>query len=126
MKELDPLILLAVFNEMLGPLLWLLIGVVVLGTLAFFGLLLRERRVMSRRLMWSQLAGLFGGVMALVVMARVSASGYSDAVGPADWILLFVVFTVGAIGTTVIAYTIAGWVGLAGRHAAALGLERPA
>jgi len=126
MKELDPLILLAVFNEMLGPLLWLLIGVVVLGTLAFLGLLLRERRVISRRLMWSQLAGLFGGVMALVVMARVSASGYSDAVGPADWILLFVVFTVGAIGTTVIAYTIAGWVGLASRHATAHGLERPA
>ena len=31
MKELDPFILLAVFQEMLGPLLWILLAVVVLG-----------------------------------------------------------------------------------------------
>lgn len=118
MKEFDPLILIAVFSEMLGPLLWVLVAIVVVGTLAFLGLLVRERKLFSRRLMWSQLAGLFGGVMSLVIMARVSASGYSDAVGPADWILLFVVFTVGAIGTTVIAYTITGWTRLVThRHA---------
>src|SRR5690554_5579341 len=109
MKELDPLILLAVFQEMLGPLLWLLLAVVVIGTVAFFGLLLRERKILSRRLMWSQAVGLFGGVMSLVIMAKVSASGYSDAVGPADWILIAAVFTGGAVGTTVIAYTLAGW-----------------
>ena len=109
MKELDPLILIAVFQEMLGPLLWLLLAVIVLGTAAFLILLLRERKILSRRLMWSQLVGLFGGVMSLVIMARVSASGYSDAVGPADWILLAAVFTGGAVGTTVIAYTLAGW-----------------
>lgn len=111
MKELDPLILIAVFQEMLGPVLWLLLAVVVIGTLAFFGLLLRERRILSRRLMWSQAAGLFGGVMALVIMAKVSASGYSDAVGPADWILISGVFLAGAIGTTILLYTIMGWLG---------------
>jgi len=110
MKELDPFILLAVFQEMLGPLLWLILAVVVVGTLAFLLLLVRERKIYSRRLMWSQLAGLFGGVISLVIMAKVSASGYSDAAGPADWILLVLVFAVGAVGTTVLTYTIVGWV----------------
>lgn len=109
MKELDPFILLAVFQEMLGPLLWFLLAVVLLSTLAFLGLLLRERKIISRRLMWSEAVGLFGGVMALVVMAEVSASGYSDAAGPADWILIALVFASGAIGTAVIAYTTMGW-----------------
>src|SRR5690554_6526277 len=113
MKELDPLILLAVFQEMLGPLLWLLLAIVVAGTLAFFGLLIRERKILSRRLMWSQAAGLFGGVMALVIMAKVSASGYSDAVGPADWVLIAAVFTAGAIGAAILAYTLMGWLGAA-------------
>jgi|SRR5690606_10666023 len=115
MKELDPLILIAVFQEMLGPLLWLLLAVIVLGTAAFLILLLRERKIYSRRLMWSQLFGLFGGIMALVIMARVSASGYSDAVGPADWVLLFAVFTTGAVGATILAYTLSGWLSHATR-----------
>lgn len=118
MKELDPLILLAVFQEMLGPLLWLLLAVVLLGTIAFCLLLLRERKLVSRRLVWSEVIGLFGGVMSLVIMARVSASGYTDAAGPADWILIALVFAVGAIGTTVIAYTLMGWIGMAARSTA--------
>lgn len=109
MKELDPLILIAVFQEMLGPLLWLILAVIMLGTLAFVVLLLRERKIVARRLMWSQVVGLFGGVMSLVIMAKVSASGYSDAAGPADWILLMLVFGLGAVGTMVLTYTLVGW-----------------
>lgn len=109
MKELDPLILIAVFQEMLGPLLWLLLTIVVVGTVAFLALLWRERKIMSRRLMWSEAIGLFGGVISLVIMARVSASGYSDAAGPADWVLIAAVFAVGAIGTAIIFYTLFGW-----------------
>lgn len=118
MKELDPVVLLAVFQEMLGPVLWFLLAIIVIGTLAFLALLIRERRVVSRRLMWSELIGLFGGVMSLVIMARVSASGYSDAAGPADWILIAVVFTAGAIGAAVFAYTLIGWLGAATRQTA--------
>lgn len=113
MKELDPLILIAVFQEMLGPLLWLMIAIVVLATLAFIGLLAHERRIKSRRLMWSEAIGLFGGLISLVVMARVSASGYTDAAGPADWILIVAVFTAGAVGTAVIFYTLFGWLSVA-------------
>lgn len=118
MKELDPLILIAVFQEMLGPVLWLLLAIIVIGTLAFLGLLLRERKIMSRRLMWSELIGLLGGIMSLVLMARVSASGYSDAAGPADWILIAGVFAAGAVGTAVLAYTLMGWLAAAGRQPA--------
>ena len=118
MKELDPLILLAVFQEMLGPLLWLLLAAVVVSTLAFIGLLIRERKILSRRLVWSEAIGLFGGIMSLVIMARVSASGYSDAAGPADWILIVLVFIVGAVGTTILAYTLMGWLNLLTRRAA--------
>lgn len=112
MKEFDPLMLLAVFQEMLGPMLWLLLAIIVLGTVAFLGLLLRERRLALRRLVIAELVGLFGGVMSLVFMAQVSSSGYSDAGGPADWILLALVFGLGAVGTAVLAYTVAGWISM--------------
>jgi Trk-type K+ transport system membrane component len=69
MKEMDLMVLLAVFQEMLGAWLWILIGLAVAGTAALVLLLLRERTVVSRRLVQSELLGLLGGVVALVVMA---------------------------------------------------------
>ena len=109
MKELDPFVLLAVFQEMLGPLLWLLLAVVTLGGAAFVALLVRERRVAPGRLVRSQLLGLLGGVFALVLMARVSSSGFTDAGGPADWFLIALVFGIGMVAATVLLYTAAGW-----------------
>lgn len=109
MKDLDPLVLLAVFQEMLGPLLWLLILLVVGGTLAFIALLIRERKLHAKRLVRAQLAGVAGGALALVLMAKVSSSGFTDAGGPADWFLIALVFGLGLIGTTILIYTAAGW-----------------
>jgi hypothetical protein len=109
MKELDPFILLAVFQEMLGPLLWLLLAVVVLGALAFAVLLVREKGIVSSRLVRSEALGVIGGVLALVLMAKVSSSGFTDAAGPADWFLIALVFGAGLVGSTVLVYTAAGW-----------------
>lgn len=109
MNELDPMILLAVFHEMLGPLLWLLVGVATLGLIAFVALLVRDRRVIARRLVCSQALGALGGALALVIMARVSSSGFTDAGGPADWILIALVFGAGMVGTAILVYTIVGW-----------------
>ena len=110
MSELDPIVLLAVFQEMLGaPLLWLLIILGIVTPLAFITLLLRERRLVSRRMLYSQAAGLLGGGLALVLMARVSSSGFTDAGGPADWLLIGLIFGLGLIATTLILYSIAGW-----------------
>lgn len=110
MRELDPIVLLAVFQEMLGaPLLWLLIILCIVTPLAFITLLLRERRLVSSRMLYSQAAGLLGGGLALVLMARVSSSGFTDAGGPADWLLIGLIFGLGLIVTTLTLYSIAGW-----------------
>jgi hypothetical protein len=109
MKELDPFVLLAVFQEMLGPLLWILLAVVILGLLAFAVLLVREKGLVSRRLVRSEALGVIGGALALVLMAKVSSSGFTDAAGPADWFLIALVFGAGLVGSTILVYTIAGW-----------------
>lgn len=109
MKELDPLVFLAVFQEMLGPLLWVMLLVIVVGTAAFIALLLKEKTINSRRLVRAELAGLVGGVLALVLMAKVSSSGFTDAGGPADWFLIALVFGLGLAGTAILVYTVLGW-----------------
>ncbi len=109
MKELDPLVFLAVFQEMLGPLLWLMIAVIVAGTVAFVALLAKERTIHSKRLVRAELAGLVGGALALVLMAKVSSSGFTDAGGPADWFLIALVFGLGLAGTAILVYTVIGW-----------------
>jgi len=111
MKELDPLVFLAVFQEMLGPLLWVMLLLIVGGTAAFIALLLKERRIDSKRLVRAELAGLLGGVLALFLMAKVSSSGFTDAGGPADWFLIALVFGLGLAGTAILIYTWAGWRG---------------
>lgn len=109
MKELDPLVFLAVFQEMLGPLLWLLLGVSALGTAAFVILLIRERGFVPRRLVCSQALGLLGGAFALILMVKVSSSGFTDAGGPVDWLLIALVFSLGLAGSAILFYTIGGW-----------------
>lgn len=109
MKEFDPLIFLVVFQEMLGPLLWLLILLAMVGTLAFLRLLIKEKGIVARRLVRAELAGLGGGVLALILMAKVSSSGFTDAGGPADWFLIALVFGMGLIGSAIIVYSFLGW-----------------
>jgi hypothetical protein len=53
MKELDPLVFLAVFQEMLGLWLWVMLLAGVVGAVAFVMLLVRERGIVSRRLVAS-------------------------------------------------------------------------
>lgn len=117
MKDLDPFVFLAVFQEMLGPMLWVLVLLTVGGITAFAALLKKEGTLVSRRLMRAELMGLLGGVVALVIMANVSSSGFTDAGGPADWFLIALVYGVGAVGTTVLTYAVMGWTG---KHKASL------
>jgi hypothetical protein len=109
MKELDPMVFLAVFQEMLGPLLWVLVLLAVGGVAAFVAVLVKERTVVSRRLVRAELIGVVGGALALVLMAKVSSSGFTDAGGPADWFLIALVFGAGLVGTTILVYAVAGW-----------------
>jgi len=109
MKELDPLVFLSVFQEMLGFWLWFLLLAGALCAVAFLALVVRERQLVSRRLIHAELLGLVGGAVALGFMAKVSSSGFTDAGGPADWFLIALVYGAGLIATIVLAYTAMGW-----------------
>jgi hypothetical protein len=107
MEELDPAVFVAVFIEMLGPVLfWLLVAGIVVTTLAFFYVLIRDRGLYSRRFVRSEILGLFGGVFAILFMQFITNSGFKDIGGPIDWVLVIAIFAAGAIGTTLLAYTV--------------------
>ncbi len=105
MKNLDPMVFLAVLQEMMGPLLWLLIALAVAGLAGLAMVLARERRIDSHRLVWAEAVGLLGGVASLMLMAKVT---FTDAGGPVDWLLIGVIFGMGAAGVTVLAYVAMG------------------
>lgn len=109
MKEFDPLVILAVFQEMLGFWLWVLLLLAIGGIVAFLVLWIREQHLVSRRLVQSEAVGLLGGVLALVIMAKVSSSGFTDAGGPLDWLLVGVIYGIGFIGTVILVYALMGW-----------------
>ncbi|WP_029008186.1 DUF5368 domain-containing protein [Azospirillum halopraeferens] len=110
MKDLDPTVFVAVFLEMMGPLLWLLVGLALVGLVAFAAVLLHERRIVSRRLIRAEVVGVLGGFAALGIMALVTLSGFTDAGGPVDWLLIGIIWGVGMVGTTILAYAIQGLV----------------
>ena len=109
MKDLDPLVFYAVFVEMMGPVLfWLLVLTAVAGIALFIWIVVREKGLSSRRLIRSEILGLFGGIGALVLMARVTVSGFTDAGGPVDWLLVGLIWGMGLAGTTVLSYALLG------------------
>ena len=107
MKDLDPLVFYYVFVEMMGPwLLWSLVLAAIFGLWAFFSIVIRERGISSKRLVRSEIAGLFGGAGALVLMAHVTMSGFTDAGGPVDWLLVGLIWGAGLAGTTILSYAL--------------------
>lgn len=115
MKELDPAVFLSVFQEMLGPALWLLLALAGAIVIAFVLFLLRDGRLVSRRFLWSELAGIVGGIGAVLFMQAVTHSSFGDIGGPIDAILVALIWLTGAVGTTLLAYVVLS--GLGGRPA---------
>lgn len=109
MKDLDPLVLYSVLIEMMGPFIfWGLILTAAFGLWGFCQVLIRERGFSSKRLVRAEILGLFGGVGALVLMAYVTVSGFTDAGGPVDWLLVGLIWGCGLAGTTILSYAILG------------------
>jgi hypothetical protein len=104
MKELDIWVFVAVFQEMLGPALWLLLGLAVVVVASFIAVVLRDRGFSSRRFVRAQIVGVIGGIVAILVMQRITHSGFADVGGPIDVMLIALIWLVGAIGTTMLAY----------------------
>ena len=109
METIELTTLIAVFSEMLGIGLWALLFIALGTAVAFIALLWREKGVRAQRLLRAQLVGIAGGILALVIMVRVSASGFTDAGGPADWLLIAFVFLLGWVGSTILIYSAMGW-----------------
>lgn len=109
MKTLDPMVFYAVLLEMMGPwLLWTLVLTAVFGIVSFAWVIARERGFSPKRLVISEVLGLFGGIGALVLMAYVTVSGFTDAGGPVDWLLVGLIWGGGVVGTTVLSYAVFG------------------
>lgn len=111
MNDYQVSMLIGILEIMLGVLFWpLMIGIVVV-TLLFIFLLVKERQVFSRRLLHSEIVGFFGGWFALWMMALLSESRFTDAGGPIDWLIIVAVYIIGFIGSAILWYTLAGWLG---------------
>ena len=117
MKDLDPAVFIAVFQEILGLFFWPLLAFVVLGALAFFYVLIRDRGLVTARFVWSELVGLLGGVFAIWFTFFITNSNLGDIGGPIDWVLLIGLFVLGAIGGTIATYVVLGLLGGKPRHA---------
>jgi len=107
MKELEIGVFVAVFVEMLGPLLfWLMVAAIVVVTLGFVWVLIRDRGLDSKRLVRAQVVGVLGGIGAILFMQWITNSGFRDIGGPVDLMLVALIFVLGAIGTAILAYTV--------------------
>ncbi|HYH19824.1 MAG TPA: DUF5368 domain-containing protein [Azospirillum sp.] len=111
MKDFDPIVFYYVFQEMLGPLLWVLAALAIGGLIAFAVVLRHDGGLISRRLVRSEAVGVLGGFAALALMAAVTLSGFTDAGGPVDWLLIGVIWGAGTVGATILAYTLQGLFG---------------
>ncbi|SDD80281.1 DUF5368 domain-containing protein [Rhodospira trueperi] len=110
MAGFDFAVYISVFVEMMGSLLWVLVALAVAGTAGFLFVVSREGTIHSRRLLRAELLGVLGGFAALALMAYVTISGFTDAGGPVDWLLIGIIWGVGLAGTTIVAYAIMGLV----------------
>ena len=109
MKTLDPIVVYAVLIEMMGPaLFWFLVFLTVAGVFLFARVLVREKGLSSKRLVRAEIIGVLGGFGALVLMAYVTVSGFTDAGGPVDWLLVGLIFGGGVVGSTVLSYALMG------------------
>lgn len=107
MKELTLTTLIAVFEEMFGGwLFWLLVAVAAIVTAAYLFVLVRDRALSMKKFFFAQISMPFGAVAAVLLVLRVTDSQLADLGGPIDVILFLGIATVGAIGTSILVYSV--------------------
>lgn len=104
MKDYDVSIFLSVFYEMLGPLLWVLLAAAVVIAAGFVAVVIRDRRVSGRRMARAEIAGIAGGIAAVLLMQALTDSSLRDLGGAVDLLLVLAIWLAGAVGTTLLAY----------------------
>ena len=107
MKELTVGTMIAVLQEMFGPILfWALVAAVVVVTLAFVYVVVRDRSLRSRWFLRAELVAPVGAIAALWCVVAITRSGFGDIGGPIDAIALIAIGIAGAGGLTLLAYTV--------------------
>ncbi len=107
MQEMTFGTMVAVFEEMFGRgLFWAMVVLAALVTLAYIFVLVRDRKVSWRKFLWAQVAMPFGAVAAVLFVQRITSSGFRDIGGPVDVIVLLIVGAIGAIGASILVYTV--------------------
>jgi hypothetical protein len=106
MQELDPLVFFAVFQEMLGFWLWVLLAVAALGIGSFAYTVIRDRGLRAGRFVAAQLIGIVGGFAALFFMWWITSSSIRDVGGAIDVVLVLAIWAGGFLGGTILSYGI--------------------
>ncbi|MBK5933555.1 hypothetical protein C8N32_1016 [Rhodovulum imhoffii] len=115
MKDLTLETLLAVFEEMFGPLLfWAMVAVAAIITITFVFVLIRDRSLEGRTLVRAELSAPIGALAAIWFVQFMTNSGYSDVGGPVDLFVLLLTGVAGAVGLTILVYTVLAL--LPGKH----------
>ena len=106
MQEMTLATLIAVFQEMFGPVLfWALVATVVVITALYVYVLVRDRSLSMRRFLLAQLSMPIGAVAAVAFVEVVTDSHLRDIGGAIDIIVLLGVALLGALGFAVLVYT---------------------
>ncbi|GGH56188.1 hypothetical protein GVY41_12120 [Frigidibacter albus] len=112
MKDLTFETLLAVFEEIFGfGLFWAMVVAAALGTAAFVFVLIRDRNLVSRRLVRAELLAPIGAFAAIWFVQAMTSSGFRDIGGPIDVIVLIGIGAAGAVGLTIFAYVAQALIG---------------
>lgn len=89
---------------------WPALIVIILTITAFCYLLVKEKGLVACRLKGSSLVGLLGGILALYLLFSISQASISDIGGPIDLILVVLAYFGGFLASTMLLYSIMGFV----------------
>lgn len=107
MKELTFGTLIAVFEEIFGPVLfWVMVVLAGIVTLAYLFVLVRDRAVSWRKFLWAQLSMPVGAILAVVFVQKMTHSHFADIGGPIDVFILAGIALMGAVGCAILVYTV--------------------
>jgi hypothetical protein len=105
MQELDIGTLIAVFEEIFGPLVfWAMVAVAAVVTVLFVYVVVRDRAILSARFLRAELLAPIGAVAAVWFVLYMTDSTLTDIGGPIDVIVIMLIALAGAVGFTLLAY----------------------
>ena len=111
MKEQTLGTLIAVFEEMFGTgLFWLLVLAGFAVTAGYIFVLVRDRELSMKKFFWAQVSMPFGAIAAVALVMGVTHTSLSDIGGPIDVIVFLAIAAVGAIGCSILVYTIQSFI----------------